>query len=205
MITIYVLRCECNKYYIGKTTNPEFRLNDHFNATGSAWTQKYKPIQVLQLIPNCDDFDEDKYTLKYMSEYGINNVRGGSFCQVRLSEDNVKVIRRMIHGSTDKCFICGKKGHFANECKNDINGINIIVNGLNKLVNSIFGESLQLNYSYDSFDSSDSSDSSYDYEDSNYKCTRCGRFGHLQSKCYARTHIRGYKLYKTEYVNSNRR
>ncbi|GAF90538.1 unnamed protein product [marine sediment metagenome] len=75
MVYIYTLLLEQHKYYVGKTTNLEFRLNDHFNANGSVRTQKYKLIQVLEVIANCDDFDEDKYTLKYMSQYGINNVR----------------------------------------------------------------------------------------------------------------------------------
>ena len=81
MVNIYTLRLEQNKYSIGKTNNPEFRIDNHFNSNGSAWTKKYKPIEILKIIKNCDDFDEDIYTLKYMSKYGINNVRGGSFCK----------------------------------------------------------------------------------------------------------------------------
>lgn len=79
MVYIYVLELVDNKYYVGKTDNPQFRLESHFNSNGAAWTKKYKPINIIELIPNCDDYDEDKYTLKYMEKYGINNVRGGSF------------------------------------------------------------------------------------------------------------------------------
>ncbi len=42
MVYIYVLKLENNKYYIGKTDNPEIRLNSHFNFNGSEWTKKYK-------------------------------------------------------------------------------------------------------------------------------------------------------------------
>ena len=73
MVFIYVLELENNKYYIGKTDNPQFRLESHFNSNGAAWTKKYKPINIIELIPNCDDYDEDKYTLKYMEKYGIDN------------------------------------------------------------------------------------------------------------------------------------
>ena len=73
MVNIYILLLEETKYYIGKTTQPEIRLEKHFNSNGSLWTKKYKPIKVIGLIPNCDDFDEDKYTLKYMQKYGINS------------------------------------------------------------------------------------------------------------------------------------
>ncbi len=108
MVNIYILELTNNKYYIGKTNNPEFRLEQHFNTNlrlGSAWTKKYPPTKVIKVIPNCDDFDEDKYTLKYMSMYGVNNVRGGSFCQIKLDDTNIQTISRMINGSIDKCYI----------------------------------------------------------------------------------------------------
>ena len=43
---IYILELENKKYYVGKTTNPDFRLEQHFNNSGSQWTKKYKPIKV---------------------------------------------------------------------------------------------------------------------------------------------------------------
>ena len=39
MVYIYVLKLKYNKYYIGKTTNPNFRLNEHFDSEGSEWTK----------------------------------------------------------------------------------------------------------------------------------------------------------------------
>ncbi len=124
MVNIYILQLDNKsggyKYYVGKTNNPSFRLEQHFNNHGSIWTKKYKPIKVIELIPNCDDFDEDKYTIKYMKEYGIDNVRGGSFCQIKLDETNIETITRMINGSTNKCYICGQADHFVNKCPNNI-------------------------------------------------------------------------------------
>lgn len=118
MLTVYVLRLEREKYYVGKTRNLQNRLDDHFVGAefGSAWTRKYKPIDVVETIEDADDFDEDKYTLKYMSKYGIDNVRGGSFCQVVLSYRDKSVINKMITGSTDCCYTCGEPGHFAVDC-----------------------------------------------------------------------------------------
>ena len=109
MVFIYVLKLEENKFYIGKTNNPSFRLQDHTNGNGSTWTTKYNPIKLMELVPNCDAFDEDKYTLKYMELVGIDNVRGGSFCQINLSDENKSTIQKMLSGTTDKCYNWGKE------------------------------------------------------------------------------------------------
>jgi len=79
MVYIYVLKLQENKYYVGKTNNPSVRIENHLNGNGSSWTKIYKPLKVVDMIPNCDDYDEDKYTQIYMDKYGIDNVRGGSF------------------------------------------------------------------------------------------------------------------------------
>ncbi len=120
MTSIYVLQLEHNKYYVGKSTNPVFRLDQHLNANGSAWTTHHKPLNknFFALFSDCDDFDEDKYTLKYMAKYGIDNVRGGSFCQLELSEIDKQTIQKMLIGTQNLCFTCGNYGHFAKKCTN---------------------------------------------------------------------------------------
>ena len=120
VVCIYALLLEENKYYVGKSTNIIKRLEDHNNANAAAWTTKYPPIFLLEAIPDCSIEDEDKYTLKYMKEYGIENVRGGSFCQVNMSSETVNVINKMIKTTNDLCYNCGKSGHFIKECKEKV-------------------------------------------------------------------------------------
>lgn len=117
MICIYVLQLEKGKYYVGKTKDPHFRIKSHFNSNGSKWTQLYKPLKILELKRNCDDYDEDKVTRQYMDKYGIDNVRGGSFVSVKLDKSVIHTLQQMEIGTNDKCFKCGEKGHFAKECK----------------------------------------------------------------------------------------
>ena len=45
MVFIYVLKLHNNKYYVGKTDNPDNRIENHYKNNGSLWTKKYKPIK----------------------------------------------------------------------------------------------------------------------------------------------------------------
>ena len=133
MVSIYILELEHNKYYVGKSNNINARILEHFTTTSTAWTNKYKPVKLIEIIPNCDDFDEDKYTLMTMKKYGIDNVRGGSFSRIKLSQSNIEMIIQMIKGSSDLCYICGSKVHFANDCDNN----NMVTNIYNSFMNTL--------------------------------------------------------------------
>lgn len=182
---IYILKLEQNKYYVGKSNNLLQRIDQHFLSSGAAWTKMYKPISIERIIPDCDAFDEDKYTKIYMNEYGIDNVRGGSYTQIKLDSGIHELLKREINGSKNKCFKCGSDKHFVNDCpkvvvcyrcerkghqtnqcyaKKDING-NII---------------------------------------SENRCYRCGRIGHWQTTCHAKTDLHGNPL-EQEINNSNQK
>ena len=184
MVYIYVLKLIKGKYYVGKTSNPKFRLDDHFNKNGSEWTSVYKPINIHQIIPDCDDYDEDKYTIKTMEKYGINNVRGGSFCQFKLSSENKKTLERMINGSSNSCYKCGKKGHFANKCSYESEE-DYECDYCGKVFDTKKGAQFHENVHCKMNKKSSSNDS---------KCYRCGRKGHYSNNCYASKHVKGYYL-----------
>jgi hypothetical protein len=85
-LTLYVLLLENNKFYVGTTERdiPK-RFQEHVNGCGSGWTKLHKPIGIFEIVENVDRYDEDKYTKKYMDLYGVDNVRGGTYCQTTLT------------------------------------------------------------------------------------------------------------------------
>ena len=124
MFTIYILKLEQNKYYVGLTKYPESRIQEHFNGTGSAFTKLYKPLLIIKQIQTYDRYDEDKIVKQYMSKYGILNVRGGSYSNIELSEPIIDFLEKEIMHSRNACFRCLKRGHFMKNCnaKTNIRG-----------------------------------------------------------------------------------
>lgn len=116
MTFIYVLQLKQNKFYVGKTENPDDRLKCHNSGSGCAWTKKYKPIKTLELFEG-DKYDEDKYVYKYMDKYGIDNVRGGSYSKVKLTEVQRSSLEHISKATNDRCFKCNQPGHFASRCR----------------------------------------------------------------------------------------
>ena len=167
MTNIYILQLTSNKYYIGKTENVGSRVQEHFNGTGSAWTKRYHPVRLVISYPNCDHFDEDKYTKKYMSKYGIDNVRGGSYCKLTLTDSEKDNIKRELSGASDECLKCGKMGHFAAQCQ-------VKASYYRRTQNQVIA-------------------TTQNKTTSGNHCYRCGRTGHYADSCYAKTFTKSRK------------
>lgn len=116
MVSIYILRLCQNKFYVGRSDDVMTRIQSHFNGIGCEWTMMYMPIEIIAIIPNSSVFDEDKITLEYMNNYGINNVRGGSFVMRDLSPIDKYMINKMIKSANRQCFNCGSLSHYVKDC-----------------------------------------------------------------------------------------
>jgi predicted GIY-YIG superfamily endonuclease len=168
MTSIYIIRLEGGRYYIGKSDNIIQRYQQHLSGQGSAWTRKYAPISLERTIENVSPFEEDKVTKEYMAKYGIDKVRGGSYVEIELSDFHKEALNMEIWAAKGHCTQCGRTGHFVKDCyaKTDASG--------NKIM-----------YEDDTSDEDSSDDDT---------CFRCGREGHWSTECYASRDIRGRRL-----------
>ena len=171
-LQIYVLELQGGKWYVGKTKNIEKRFKKHSSGEGSVWTRAHKPISIKETSPG-DEFDEDKITKKYMSKYGIDNVRGGSYVAMELTLQQKRLLQTEINMAMDKCAFCGVGGHFVKDCP---------------AKQPSAAKCGRCNRS------GHTADKCYAKTDKSGKtiakppaCTRCGREGHLSEECYART------------------
>jgi len=93
---VYVLRLEGGRYYIGSSDNVTQAYEEHLNGNGSAWTRKYKPVLLDLVFSNGSPLQEDKITKEFMSDHGIDKVRGGSYIEEELSEIQIDTIKKDI-------------------------------------------------------------------------------------------------------------
>ena len=190
---IYVLKLTSGKYYIGKSSKCDERIESHLDGNGSYWTSKYTPIGIEKIIKNVSPFEEDKITKEYMSKYGINNVRGGTYITEYLSETQTEHLKKEIWAANDLCTRCGRSGHFVKDCYaiKDTNGKQL-------------DDEEEVVWCCDICDVEFNTEKECDIHQlrcnskiSN-KCYRCGRAGHYANNCYARTKYNGRILSDSE-------
>jgi hypothetical protein len=90
---IFVLKLNEGKYYVGRTTDIFRRLNDHSQGIVCEWTSKYAPINTERIIENSKPGAELKILLTYMFQHGIDNVRGGDYVDIKLSDIQLKELK----------------------------------------------------------------------------------------------------------------
>ena len=123
---VYVLKLQRGKYYVGSSTNPKARLQQHRTGgrLGAAWTSKYKPTKRTKSIKSTKSTKstqrntkhspilqvtklrttskqacrkaEDRKTRRLMCKHGIGNVRGGVYSQVKLDKQVRQDLRRYL-------------------------------------------------------------------------------------------------------------
>ncbi len=174
MVYIYVLKLQHSKYYVGKTSNPYFRIENHFNSEGSVWTKIHKPVKLLEIIEG-DDYDEDKYTKIYMDKYGINNVRGGSYTSAKLDKETKNQLVKISNSTNNRCFKCGKEGHFAKDCYDDETDEEDII-WCCQYCDKEFEDENKCIYHENKCKSKKSYDNS---------CFKCGKYGHFANNCWS--------------------
>jgi predicted GIY-YIG superfamily endonuclease len=183
---IYALLLNNNKYYIGKTKKEVIvRLYEHKMNPTNNWLKTYKPIVVKEEYESSDPFAEDNLTKKYMNNYGIDNVRGGSYTTFELENAQKKLLQKELSSLEDKCFICNKPGHYANICpekksikfRNDILEDLSIKNDINE-INEIKEYKIEKNDFIKL-----SQDYNFIIKDLKFTCDKCGTLGHSSIDC----------------------
>ena len=98
---LYVLKLRGGKWYVGYTDRSSMdRILEHIENKGAKWTKAHPPLKKGYLhnftTPGKTREDEDKRTLYLMKQHGIENVRGGSWCMVKMRKKTVRELEALI-------------------------------------------------------------------------------------------------------------
>ena len=121
---IYVLELEDGCFYVGKTSNPDARLEQHRNLgryTGAAWTRLHPPTTTGYLVcrqvkKEYSGLEEDALTQMWMMKKGIDKVRGGSYSQCVLPGHQLKTLQQAAWHCMGACTGCGADDHWVEQC-----------------------------------------------------------------------------------------
>ena len=113
--TMYEVKCVHQKRYIGKTTNMDRRMKQHFTGKGSQVTRKYAPVSATA-IATCNGYFSDRVeqylTEKKIKKHGYENVRGGYYTNSKtLTHETARPTNRK-----KNCARCGRSSHSATSC-----------------------------------------------------------------------------------------
>ena len=78
-MSVYVLECEADHFYVGWSSDPSARIAEHFLGRGALWTKLHPPVRVLSVTPGGQEL-EDPTTILTMLQHGWRRTRGGSWC-----------------------------------------------------------------------------------------------------------------------------
>ena len=95
-------------------------------------------------------------------------------------------LTNLFESKSDKCYRCGREGHFAYDCyaKTHVKGY---------LLNVLIWTCEICNKEFDNKHEAEKHEIKCKNK-KKYSCNKCGRIGHYASKCYAKTHIKGYDI-----------
>jgi hypothetical protein len=93
-VSLFLLELEHGKFYAGASSDPVKALEECRERLGSfsQWTQIHRPVRLREVVRVAQVVDLDVYVRKWMLQYGVENVRGGSWSSVRLTDKDRQVL-----------------------------------------------------------------------------------------------------------------
>ena len=193
---VYILRLVGGKWYVGYTEKSIDRVLDHAKKKGAKWTKKHPPMKKNYLYemtsPDHSIKDENRITLALMDQHGIQNVRGGSWCMVKMYPNTVKELKAEIGKLNpinktmgEKCSRCGRGSHNRARCYavSTVDGVTITSKSWTYWPKNV-----------------DRGKSSTTQKKNVINCGKCGRIGHNRLACRYKTTVDGVTITTKSWV-----
>ncbi len=122
---VYVCECEGGMYFVGSTDLPLDDCLSHLKSggtamEGSSWVTEHKPLKITlhstHSTKRAARIEETAHTLELMNLHGVNNVRGGRYNTLYITNFERQCMVREMAFNDSLCVVCLKPDHSAKEC-----------------------------------------------------------------------------------------
>jgi predicted GIY-YIG superfamily endonuclease len=104
---IYVLKCQKDKFFIGKTYNVQIEYNEHLDGTFCDLTKEFKPYDIECIFELNDKITLENVISSYVKKYEKTNIF--------FIDANKKEIKNLLKNENNYC-VCKSKEHWLTEC-----------------------------------------------------------------------------------------
>ena len=108
---IYVLKCQKDKYFIGKTYNVQIDYNEHLDGTFCDFTKEYKPCDIETIFEVIPEISLELVISKYINKYDKKNI-----CFI---ETDLKQVKKLLKENNSSC-VCLSSEHFLDKCSKNL-------------------------------------------------------------------------------------
>lgn len=117
MKKVYVNLCEKNKWYVGISSRPEIRYEEHSLSKneGAEWTRKFQVISCI-FEQEGNEIDESILSSQGILLCGDDNLRGGPWAQETLNRKSFLTAEKPLVYWGQTCHYCGLYGHWVKDC-----------------------------------------------------------------------------------------
>lgn len=92
LVSFFLIELEHGKFYAGSSSDPVKTLEECREGLGVAWTQIHRPVRMREIVQVAKAEELDGYVRQWMLQYGVENVRGGSWYSPRLTDKDRQVL-----------------------------------------------------------------------------------------------------------------
>ena len=104
--SFFLMELEHGKYFAGASPDPLKTLEEHREGiAGVAWTQIHRPVRLREVVAVACPRQLDAQVQAWMAHYGVENVRGGAWSDVRLRDADRQGIREGVTKQRG-CVVC---------------------------------------------------------------------------------------------------
>lgn len=104
--SFFLMELEHGKYFAGASQDPVKTVEEHREGLGGVpWTQIHRPVRLREVMAVARQSELDTQVQVWMAKYGVENVRGGSWSDVRLRDADRQGIREGVTKQRG-CVVC---------------------------------------------------------------------------------------------------